>query len=476
MTGSTSVPPPTFGPTGFVAPAEADVLVGTQADMNAAFGGNMNPALETPQGQLASSLTAIIADKNDKFLLLTQGVDPALADGRMQDGIGRIYFITRNPAQPTTVQALCTGLPNVSIPTGALAKATDGNIYTCQFGGTIGADGTVTLPFACLTTGPIPCPATSLNTVYRSQAGWDSVTNGADGVLGNSVETRRQFELRRQASLSKNASGSLPAVQGAVLGVPNILDAYTTDNTTGAPIVQDGVTIGSRALFVCVAGGDPQAVATAIWTKKMPGCPMAGNTTQTVLDTNSGYSAPFPSYNITFQTARPQTFVFTVRVTNSPQVPSDAASQIQNVILLAFAGADGGSRARIGSTVYASRYYSGVALLGAWAEIISIKMGSTGTPKATFAASIAGTVMTVTAISFGVIGLGQTIVASGVPDAITVLSFGTGSGGTGTYNISLPQTVASEQMNTVLADLDTIQVGIAHVPVLSAANIALVLV
>lgn len=476
MSGSTSVPSPVFSPTGFAVPAESAVLAGVQADMNAAFGGNMNPALETPQGQWASSLAAIIADKNDKFLLLTQGVDPAIADGRMQDGIARIYFITRNPAQPTVVQALCTGLVGVKIPTGALAQAVDGNIYSCQFGGSIGQDGTVTLPFACTTTGPIPCPATSLNEIYRSQSGWDTITNVSDGVLGNDTETRRQFELRRQASLSKNASGSVPAVQGAVLGVPNLLDAYTTDNSTTSSVILDGISIPPRALYVCVSGGDPQAVATAIWTKKMPGTPMAGNTTQTVLDTNSGYSPPYPSYNITFQTARPQTFTFIVRITNSPQIPSDALTQIQNTILLAFAGADGGSRARIGSTVYASRYYSGVTLLGSWAEIISIKMGSTGTPKATFAASIVGTVMTVSAISFGVIGIGQTIVASGVPDAVTVVSFGTGSGGTGTYNISLPQTVSSEQMNTVLADLDIITVGIAHVPVLSAANINLVLV
>lgn len=477
MSGSTtSVPAPTFTDAGFVAPAEQDILTGVLADIDAALGGGTNPALETPQGQLASSLTAIIADANDQFVLLSQACDPALSSGRAQDGIGRIYFIERNPAQPTTVQAVCAGTTNVQIPTGALALALDGNIYTCVQGGTIDVTGSVTLSFACLVTGPIPCPAASLSTIYRTIVGWDSITNPTDGVLGNDEETRREFETRRQQSLAKNAVGSIPAVQGSVLSVANILDAYTTDNSTGTPVTLDGVVLPPNSLYVCVAGGDPAAVAAAIWQKKMPGCAMAGNTTQTVLDINSLYSPPFPAYNITFQTAVPQSFVYIVHITNSSLVPSNALTQIQGVILNAFAGIDGGARARIGSTVYASRYYSGIAQLGSWAEIISIKIGSSGNPKSVFAASISGTVMTVTAISAGVIGIGQTISGAGIPNNVVISSFGTGSGGTGTYNISLPQTIATEQIVSMFADLDTVSVGIAHVPVLSAADIVVVLV
>lgn len=476
MSGTTSVPSPVLGDSGFLIPTEQDILTGVIGDITAAFGGGLNPALETPQGQIATSVTAIISDKNDQFLALTQGVDPALASGRMQDGIARIYFIERNPAQATVVQATCSGIVNVAIPAGALAKALDGNIYSCTQGGIIGADGTVSLPFACLTAGPIPCPAASLSTIYRTIVGWDSITNPFDGVLGRDVETRKEFELRRQQSLSKNAVGSIPAVQGSVLSVPNILDAYTTDNSAGVPVVLDGITLPANSLYVCVAGGDPAAVALAIWKKKMPGCRMAGNTTQTVLDTNSLYSPPYPAYNITFQTAIPQQFYFIVRVTNSSLVPSDAQTQIQNVILSAFAGIDGGPRARIGSTVYASRYYSGIAQLGSWAEIISVKINSTGSPKAVFAAFISGTVMTVTAISLGVIAVGQTINGTGIATNVTITSLGSGSGGTGTYNLSLPQTVATEQIVSVFADMDIVQVGIAHVPVVSAGDIILILV
>ena len=483
MSGTTSVPQPSFGANGFVIPAESDILTGVQSDINSAFNNTLNFATTdgsqvnaTPQSQLATSFTAVIGDKDQQFLLLTQNVDPSYSSGRMQDAIGRIYFISRNPALPTVVSCLCTGIVNVLIPTGATAKAIDGNIYQCVSGGLIGISGSVTLTFSCTVTGPITCPANSLNTIYQQVTGWDSITNPADGVVGNNVESAKEFELRRSASVAKNSVGSIPAVQGSVLNVPNILDAYTTDNSGAGNVVSDGVTIPPGALYVCVAGGDPNVVAQAIWTKKAPGTRMAGNTTVTVFDTNSGYSPPYPQYAITFQTAAAQTFVFTVTLTNSAQVPSTVVTQVQTAILAAFAGSDGGPRARIASTVYASRFYSGIAALGNWVEIVSIKIGSTGAPKATFTASINGAVMTVTAISQGVIGLKQTLEGANIAPNIQILSFGTGSGGTGTYNLTLPQGVVSSQIfQSVFADLDTAPVGIAHIPVLSASDIQVVL-
>jgi hypothetical protein len=476
MSGTTSVPSPVFGLTGFQAPPEQAILTGAQADISAAFGGGVNPALSTPQGQLASSLSAIIADCNDQFLAITQGVDPAFATGRMQDGIARIYFISRLSAEPTVVQAILSGQVNAIIPTSVLGQTPDGNLWAPVTSGQFGLDGTVSMQFVCTVTGPVACPAGSLTTIYKGVPGWDTITNPTEGVLGRDVETAPQFELRRQQLVFLNSVGGVPAVQAAVLNVPGILDAYTTDNASGGVVVSDGVTIPANAIYVCAAGGSPAAVAQAIWTKKMPGTPMAGNTTVIVQDTNSGYSPPYPSYPITFQTAAVQSFVASVLISNSAAVPSTAATQIQAAFISAFAGTDGGQAARIGSTVHASRFYAGIASLGTWANIITIKLGSTGAPSATFGASIAGTVMTVTSISQGVIGVGQTIKSANLAANVVIVSFGSGSGGTGTYNISLPQTLGSQQFTAVAATLDLVTVGIAHVPAIVPADISLVLV
>lgn len=92
---TTSVPAASLTDAGFVAPAETDILTGVQADITAALGGNVNQALTTPQGQLATSETAIIGDCNDQLLALFNGFDPRNASGRQQDAIGYIYFMER---------------------------------------------------------------------------------------------------------------------------------------------------------------------------------------------------------------------------------------------------------------------------------------------------------------------------------------------------------------------------------------------
>ena len=64
---------------------------------------------------------------------------------------------------------------------------------------------------------------------------------------------------------------------------------------------------------------------------------------------------------------------------------------------------------------------------------------------ARFTATVAGTLMTVSAVASGTIYLGQTIQGAGVTAGTIVTAFGTGSGGTGTYTISNSLTIAVGQ-------------------------------
>lgn len=468
---TTNVPGLTLTDKGWVAPSEADVLAGVQADINSAFGGGVNPALNTPQGQLATSITAIYGNVNNAMGKLFNEVDPAFASGRMQDAIGRIYFITRKPAEPTVVSAVCVGAQGVPIPVGSLAKANDGNIYTCTDGGVIGDAGTVTLTFACTVDGPIACPANSLNQIWRAIPGWDSINNLSDGVLGNEVESRSEFEARRSASVAKNARGSLGAVLGAVLDVDNVLDAYVTENVSGSPINIRGVSIAPKSIYVAAVGGTDLDVATAIWSKKAPGCAYNGNTTVTVTDDNSGYVAPLPTYEVTFERPKSLPILFSVLLANNTGIPNDGIQRVQDAIIAAFAGADGGARARIASIIYASRFYAPVAALGSWAQIINIQIGSLNTPAAEVTGSIAGTTLTVTAVASGALAIGQTITDGGQSPAVLP---GTKiiSGSHPTWTLSVAQTISSRTLYGALPNQSFVDVDADQVPTISADNIA----
>lgn len=474
----TNVPAVSFGATGFIAPQPPAVLAGIQADINAAFGQTLSYTLNTPQGQLASSEAALVVNTNATFIYFTNQIDPAYATGRMQDAIARIYFLERNPSQPTAVQAVCTGLFGTVIPIGAVAVATDGNQYVCSAAGTIPVGGSITLPFACSTPGPIACPAGTLNKIYQAIPGWDAINNPTDGVIGNDVESRSEFEARRAASVALNSMGFVSAIRGAVLAVPNVLDAYVTENATNAPAVIGGVTLAANSIYVAVVGGNQNAIAQAIWSKKAPGASYNGSTTVVVTDQSPGYSPPYPSYNVSFQIPASLPILFAVSITNNSAVPADAATQVQNAIIAAFAGADGGARATIGSTIFASRYYAPIAALGSWAQIISLLIGSNNGPAAVVTGSLSGGVLTVSAVTSGALAVGQTIGndAGTILPGTQIVSLGTGTGGTGTYNVTNTQTIGSGAVKAAIATLTSVAVNINQAPTISAANILVTLV
>lgn len=77
-------------------------------------------------------------------------------------------------------------------------------------------------------------------------------------------------------------------------------------------------------------------------------------------------------------------------------------------------------------------YFGGVATLGG----------------ALFNGSMSGTTLTVNSVQEGTLRVGQNVIGSGVSAGTTITANGSGSGLTGTYVISTPQTVSAETMQT----------------------------
>lgn len=287
---TTNVPQPYLGPTGLIVPDEASILAGAIADFQAAYGGllNLNAAvsstLSTPQGQLASSITAIVAAKDSLMAQYFSQVDPQYAQGRMQDALGYIYFLTRFPAVSTQVTCTCSGSAGTVIPTGAQAQDTTGNIYSCVSGGIIGSSGTVSLVFANTVSGPIACPAGALNSVYVIIPGWDSITNPIAGVPGQNVESSLEFEARRSNSISINSIGTASSIRAAILASGASLtppnppsDAFVFENFTAASAVVGGITVQPSSVYIATYGGDASSIAAAILSKKDVGCNYTGS-------------------------------------------------------------------------------------------------------------------------------------------------------------------------------------------------------
>ena len=536
----TNVPAIQFTSAGVVVPKEADILTGVQLDMNTAFGGNLNASLETPQGQLATSQSAVIAVAYAALANLVTKVDPAYSSGRYQDAIGRLYNLTRKPSVSTVIQVTCSGLSGATIPVGALVSDPLKNIYSCTQQGIISASGSIVLPFANTVPGALSVPTSVA--VYQMINGWDSATL-VSGVIGQNTESASAFEARRQLALAKNSNNQNASMLGAILAVPNVLSAYVTDNSNSYPSVpnivssvvgtisgtvltvtsgsnvavgqflggvlglldgtsiqslgtgtggtgtynlnQSQPTIGSstfslgnisvnaKALYACVSGGLTASVATAIWSKKNPGCGLTGTTTQTVYDTSPQYGSPGIPYTVRFQTAANTPVFVAVNIQNTTLVPSDAATQIQNAIIAAFAGTDGGLPAQIGMSLVSSRFTAGLLALGSWSKVLSVQFSSTGgLPVTKFTASVAGTTMTVSAIASGVLSVGEGITGANISAGTTIVAQLTGTtGSTGTYQVTVSQTAASAACNGFVPNKFAEIIDINQMPTVSAPYI-----
>lgn len=84
-------------------------------------------------------------------------------------------------------------------------------------------------------------------------------------------------------------------------------------------------------------------------------------------------------------------------------------------------------------------------------------------------ASIAGSVMTVTAVGTTGLAVGDTITGTGVTSGTKITALGTGTGGTGTYLVSIPQTTSSTTI-TVVNNLSNLGVRQGDVLVLAASG------
>ena len=351
---------------GYIVPTTAEVNAGVWEMLKGAFGSNISTVQGTPQYQLATSLTAIITDRNNKIVELSNQYDPRYADGIYQDAIGELYFMQRKLATHSVAHVTFTGLNGVVIPQGFLLQDVAGNIWETTGHYNIGNTGTVTGQALAQKAGAIEANVNSINIIISALSGLDSVTNEDSASVGYAEEDRADFEVRRQESVAINGKMTDDATRGAVFAVPDVVDCYVASNPTDATVTKGDTNypLIRNSIVVSVVGGQDEAVAKQALIKAGTGCSFNGNTDVTVYD--DSYESDPPSYDI--KILRPD-FVdvyFQVTVMDITKVTLQDQTNIKNSILERTSTGD--LRVRIGKTVLPSAYMCGLP-----SGIVSIK-------------------------------------------------------------------------------------------------------
>lgn len=393
---TTNVPLPTFSAAGLSVPTEPELLTGVFADYVDAFaltGRQLNTELTTPQGQLAQSQAYMLSVLNAAYLQIINGVDPATASGAFQDALGRIYFLSRQPATYATVRAVVTGVVGTTLPAGSQAVSNDGTVWSTLGSVTFGPTGTTSVDFQAATAGPGPSVGADGLRIYQQRPGWETVSNEQPSTPGVALESRQSFESRRADSVSIGGNGTAAAVRAAVANVVGVSDVYVYNNGSDASILYGatGYPIPAHSIAISVAGGDSREVAQAIHSKLDAGCglptsPGEGVLVTEIIEDTVNYSEPYPQYLIRFVRPAPVQIYVRVEVANLSTLPSTYVTDVQNAVADAltngFATTDGTitlARARIGAQIVAAEYFPPILALGNIVPI-SINIGLAPNP------------------------------------------------------------------------------------------------
>lgn len=355
----------TVSSTGISVPQASEIKTAFQEVFTNAFGTDLSLDDATPQGVIIDDLTTQKMEENAQILYLFNQFNPSTSSGVFQDALANLYGLERKVATSSVVTCECIGIAGTvinGVESGNPAKAisTNGDIFQCLVGGTIPASGTISLQFGSVETGPIPVAANTVNKIFTSVNGWDSINNASSGTLGEVEESQADFEERRKRSLALNATGSLRAVYSRVFNLDGVTDLFVWENPTGSSVTYRGVTLTPHSIYMCINGvSDTTALAEAIYNSKSAGCDTVGSNTCT-------YTEPTTDVNYNYKYDIPTDSDVYFKVVVSSPVSQSSEDAIKQAIIDDFNGdlENGNAKITIGSEIYGSRFLATLFGLG----------------------------------------------------------------------------------------------------------------
>lgn len=260
--------------TGVIMPDTSQITADVTAEYLAAFGNDLNPSLNTPQGVLmATEIAARVAVTNNNADLANQ-INPNLAGGVFLDALLALLGSFRIQATPSRVLCTLTGVAGTSIPAGAQISDSSGNLYEVVTTTVIPLGGTISgVLFESVLTGAIPGAAGTLTVIVSNILGWETVTNPAAATLGIATQTDVQARVYRLNTLALQATGLAEAIISALTATAGVTSLSFQENATSSPATINDIPMVANSIYLCIAGtASLQAIGLSLTNTKSGGC------------------------------------------------------------------------------------------------------------------------------------------------------------------------------------------------------------
>lgn len=322
--------------TGVVVPQTSGILTDIQNEFKAVFGQDLVVTPDTPQGVLITALTLARAAVTRNNAAVANQINPNIAGGVFLDAIMALLGVQRTAATKTVVSdVVLAGVAGTIISAGSQAQTAAGDLFETVSTVVIEIGGTVTVDFASVEFGAIPCAEDSLTQIVTSVLGWETVNNPTAGVLGTSTQSDQAARAYRENTLAFQGVALPVAITSALYNVEGVKSLTFLENVAATTEIIETIEMVAHSIWACVDGGTDLDVAAALLENKSSGAAWNGAEEVEVIEPASGQP-----YTVKFD--RPTPVPILVRVTTN----GDSASVIQAVLdyaagLIEITGANG---------------------------------------------------------------------------------------------------------------------------------------
>lgn len=264
---------------GIHVPEYAGILDHLTGNFKRIFGQDLYLGQDTQDYQMISLFADCLDDAYTSVVDVYNDRNPNFAFGNSLDLAVAINGLIRKQSSHSRVVLKLTGNHGTLIKSGSIAIDATGINWLTLADAQIPEAGFVEVDAACEMAGAVRAPAGSINQIGSPTAGWISVINEADAVVGQDLESDAELRARRAGALQAQAMGIKEALNGALFALDGVTAVWVFENSTGTT---DSNGIPAHSIAVIVKGGENQEIAQTIINKKSPGCGLYGSVTEEI--------------------------------------------------------------------------------------------------------------------------------------------------------------------------------------------------
>jgi len=265
--------------TGCTIRREEDILADLVTGYQTIYGSDIAITPDTQDGQMLALIAAMVADLENKGLLVYNNQNPNGATGNGLALLVKLNGLTKQSLSYSTAVITIVGVVGTVITNPIVSDGVNQWAYSGSF--TIPAAGQIDKTFTCITAGAIVALAHAINQIITPVVGWQTCDNAAAATVGNQIETDAVLRIRRALSVALPSITIADGILAYILNLANVVQAKLYENYTD---VVDGNGLPPHSIALIVQGGNDNDIANVLAVKRTEGCDMVGSTTVDITD------------------------------------------------------------------------------------------------------------------------------------------------------------------------------------------------